>query len=485
MVARYQVARSPLGAIVDLTEHGDPSQARRVALTLRRELLTHGYGTVINRWSQELKAANAVNGRELARLLQLVELAYRWDGRSTLRPQDFVRFVQHEAVEAPSDARVRVMTVHKAKGLEFDVVVLPELDLRLTRGQGLYHSVLPLRDPESGRVLRIFPSLNRTLRPLFPEIEEAGRQDRERELHDALGVAYVALTRARHALHLFSAADPSDGKPKLPFTFAGLLRGALSLDQAVAEEGEILFETGTADWASGVSRVQGAVGAIAEPPPKALLHTLPAPKTEARKRFLPHRSPSALKEAGRDSLTQVLSFTGNRGRRVGTVIHAWLETLTWIERWDPDPASLRAIGAKVVPDLSLQESKSLHETLMQWLDYGEVRSRLRQDAYPPGSQVLTELPFALKLEGSLYQGRVDRVVLIREEGVPVGAEVLDFKTDQLSPGDEKGLVRAARDYQSQMQIYRSAVAALYDLPVEKVEGTLVFLTLGRLEACPA
>jgi len=483
-VARYQVARSPLGAVVGLTDHGDAPETRRVALALRRELLTHGYGTVINRWTQELKAADAVDGRELARLLQLVELAYRWDGRSTLRPQDFVRFVQHEAVEAPSDARVRVMTVHKAKGLEFDVVILPELDLRLTRGQGLYHAVLPLRDPESGRVLRIFPSLTKALRPLFPEIEEAGRQDRERELHDALGVAYVALTRARHALHLFTAADPSDRKPKIPFTFAGLLRGALGLDRTVAEEGEILFETGTSEWASRVPRVRGEVDGVSRPQREALLQTLPTPKAQARKRFLPHRSPSALEEAGGESLTRVLSFSGSRGRRVGTVIHAWLETLSWIERWDPDPASLWSIGASLVPDLSLQESEVLYETLMRWLDSGAIRSRLRQDAYPPGSQVLTEVSFALKLEGYLYQGRVDRVVLIREGGKLVGAEVLDFKTDRPPPGEEEGLKRAVREYRSQMQVYRSAVAVLYSLPVEKVKGTLVFLTLGRLEASP-
>ena len=484
-VARYQVALSPLGAVVGLTAHEDPSQARRVALALRRALLTHGYGAIVNRWTQELRAGDALDGRELARLPQLVELAFRWDARSTLRPQDFVRFVQHEAVEAPSDARVRVMTVHKSKGLEFDVVVLPELDVRLTRGHGLYHAVLPLRDPENGKVLRIFPSLNRALRPLFPEIQEAGRQDRERELHDALGVAYVALTRARHALHLFTAADAPDRKPRLSFTFAGLLRGSLGWDQTAAEAGKILFETGTGDWASGVPRLQVEGAGAAELKPEAPSPGIPTPRTEARKRFLPHRGPSTLKEAGRESLTRILSLTGGGGRRVGTIIHAWLETLSWIETWDPEPAALHTLGANVVPDLSLKESKALQDTLMEWVASGEVRSRLRKDAYPRGSQVLTEVPFAVRLEGSIYQGRVDRVVLIREEGRLVGAEVLDFKTDQLSPGDEEGLRRAAEGYQGQMRVYCGAVATLYGLPFEKVNGTLVFLPLGRLEASPA
>ena len=113
------------------------------------------------------------------------------------------------------------------------------------------------------------------------------------------------------------------------------------------------------------------------------------------------------------------------------------------------------------------------------------RSRLRQDAYPPDSQVLTELPFAFKHSGNLFEGRVDRVILIRESGRLVGAEVLDFKTDRLPPGDEAVLKKAVRGYNGQMGIYCSAVASLYDLPEEKVHGTLVFLALGRTEASPS
>ncbi|MFH1763434.1 MAG: UvrD-helicase domain-containing protein [Gemmatimonadota bacterium] len=483
-VARYQVAWSPLGAMVGLTPHDDPSQARRAALGLRRELLTHGYGTVLTRWTHQLRVEDAVDGRELARLLQLVELAFRWDARSNLRPRDFVRFVQHEAVEAPSEARVRVMTVHKAKGLEFDVVVLPELDIRLTRGRGLYHAVLPLRDPEDGKILRIFPSLNQILRPLFPEVEEAGRQDRDRELHDALGVAYVALTRARHALHLFTAADPPDEKPKLSFSFAGLLRGALGLDETLAEEGATLYEIGNGEWASGVSRLQGPGAGEDEPRSEGLQPSIRPPRRAARRRFLPHRSPSALKDAGRESLARILSLSGSHGRRVGTIIHAWLETLSWIEGWIHDPAALHALGTRVVPNLSPVDSKALQDTLMGWLGSGEVRSRLQQDAYPPGSEVLTELPFAVKLEDALFQGRVDRVVLVREGTKLVTAEVLDFKTDQLLPGDEENLRRAVKDYEGQMGVYRHAVATLFGLPVESVTGTLVFLALGRLEPSP-
>ena len=46
-------------------------------------------------------------------------------------------------VEEPSQAQVRVMTVHKAKGLEFDVVVLPELRKKVGQVQGGTAADLP------------------------------------------------------------------------------------------------------------------------------------------------------------------------------------------------------------------------------------------------------------------------------------------------------------------------------------------------------
>ena len=58
--------------------------------------------------------------------------AYRYEPAATGRADDFVRLVSQRRVEDPSSALVRVMTVHQAKGLQFDIVVLPELDNKLT-----------------------------------------------------------------------------------------------------------------------------------------------------------------------------------------------------------------------------------------------------------------------------------------------------------------------------------------------------------------
>ncbi len=56
---------------------------------------------------------------------QLIEVAGEYDQRSSLRPIEFVDFVEQKPVSESSPDPIRVMTIHQSKGLEFDVVVLP------------------------------------------------------------------------------------------------------------------------------------------------------------------------------------------------------------------------------------------------------------------------------------------------------------------------------------------------------------------------
>ena len=117
----------------------------------------------------------------------------------------------------PEAASVRVMTVHQAKGLEFDVVVLPELDFDLGGGRSSRRFTLVERKPEDGSIQRVFPYVREDLQPHFPEVAEAVRQTRAAGIRDALGVLYVALTRARHALHLEQEGEELSGRYYSPY----------------------------------------------------------------------------------------------------------------------------------------------------------------------------------------------------------------------------------------------------------------------------
>lgn len=116
----------------------------------------------------------------------------------------------YAAPEASSEARVQVMTMHKAKGLEFDTVILPGLN-RTPRGstKPILH-VERRRVSTSGRTRRDDP-----LELLVAPVEGPGQEDplfqwmndmeSKRERAEAARLLYVAATRARHRAHLVAS----------------------------------------------------------------------------------------------------------------------------------------------------------------------------------------------------------------------------------------------------------------------------------------
>jgi ATP-dependent helicase/nuclease subunit A len=97
-----------------------------------------------------------------------------------------------------------------------------------------------------------------------------------------------------------------------------------------------------------------------------------------------------------------------------------------------------------------------------------------------GATVLREVPFVHRAEGALMQGIIDRLVLLHEGDTPVGAEILDFKTDAVAAGDDAALEERVAHYRPQLEAYRRAVVAGYGLPPERITARLLFLEVGAV-----
>ncbi|HMC12122.1 MAG TPA: UvrD-helicase domain-containing protein, partial [Pirellulaceae bacterium] len=180
--ARFHIASSPIAKEIGLKKFEDAKAAAKLSHSLREELLRDGYGAAIYRWARLL--ASSCDKRELNRLQQLVEMAYDYQPQSTLRADAFIRLVQEQRKSDPSSAKVRVMTIHQAKGLEFDAVFLPELDSRLL---GQNPAFVAGRESPLARANRVIRYAGDDVqRLLSPDWQKLFHEDRDRRLRESI-----------------------------------------------------------------------------------------------------------------------------------------------------------------------------------------------------------------------------------------------------------------------------------------------------------
>ena len=482
--ASYHVASTPLSEVVEFSDWRNRHAARALAARVRSQLLTDGYGPTLAEWVHGL--GPRCDASEVLRLLQLVELGHRWDDRPTLRPSDFVRYVSSESVEDPSSARVKVMTVHRSKGLEFDAVVLPELYASMTpKGGGV---VIPVR-AEDGRVTQVYPGVAKNIRAFFPEMEQADSELRAAEFRDSLSVLYVALSRAKYALHLIvpPASEPSKSMQKHS---AQLIRSALKLADDPGNGEGLLLNRGNPKWFEHLGNTPEPT---AEKPPReprdevAAEPTDPAgplirPAGTGGGRNLGRRSPASLEGGGRVDLAFALRLEPTPALLQGSVVHEWCEEIGWIEDGIPGDDAFRAVARRTATGMTDDQLTRLIGEFRTWMEARSIRSALGRGSYPsePGTvvRVENELPFVRRVGDEIQEGFIDRLVLIERDGQVVGAEILDFKTDGIEVGDEAALTTRTEHYRPQIEAYCDVVREQYGLAEAEVRGKLVFLGVG-------
>jgi ATP-dependent helicase/nuclease subunit A len=402
-----------------------------------------GAGEVTREWCRQLQSV-ARDAYSQHCLRQVDQFAYQVG--LTLALPDWRFSLERLTVrETAAAGSIHVMTIHKAKGLGFDVVFLPDLDL----GGGGGDDVLLKRDDE-GRAEGCLVAPPKWLRAWVPELEQyKAAQEADQDL-EALCVLYVALTRAKEATFVILKQD----KPKQASAAREWLLKAVGAnpDQAAAPapwgEGELVWQDGSLEYLqSKQAEEQG--GGLPEPKVELLP---PLPRRERRR-------PSEAAQHGGAGQSGFSAPSEEVGEGFGTAVHKVFEQIEW---WQPGQ--------------SLQGPPKAVAAVQACLKVPEVCALFTPESAK--DEACRELPMELLDKNTWWSGLVDRLVLRRNpDGTLRQAVLLDFKTDRADTAEE---LRAR--YAEQLKVYRLAVACALKLKPADVETVLVSTHLRGLVA---
>jgi DNA helicase-2/ATP-dependent DNA helicase PcrA len=397
-------------------------------------------------------------------------------------------------VATPSEAdSVKLLTVHRAKGLEWDAVFLPGMC-----EDKFPHSTLRNQWPTSAHVLPIPLRGDVADLPALPEVSADGlkafrERAREHQQEEELRLGYVALTRPRHLLWVSSYCWTEQRKTPLgPSPYQQTVRDAMAewgalpdgwIDRPAKGQpnpavvpGEAVSWPVTTQTAEALRRIDAAErvrAADVDEPDAGLdlveqaqvaqwdddLERLLVEAREGTQDVLEVPLPSSLSATGlarlRDDpgafvadLVRPMPRQPSAAARFGTRFHAWVEA-RFGQQQLIDPDELPGRG-----DVGIEDDADLRE-LIALFEKGPFADRVPERI---------EAPFALVVAGQVVRGRID-AVYVEPDGRWL---VVDWKTNRDQTADPL-----------QLAIYRIAWSELAGVPLEQVDAAFHYVRSGE------
>lgn len=388
---------------------------------------------------------------------ELLRLALDYEHHSAPSLQGFLSWLERGQAEVKRDMEhgrdeVRVMTVHGAKGLEANIVILPDT---CTLPHGSARSgFFPIAAPD-GQVLPVWSQRAGDAPPCLQAARAAANAAAEHE-HGRL--LYVALTRARDRLYVCGYQGKSEIKAETWHARVGAaMENLAGIERLAQADGtEILRLTSEQRVARIAGPAAAPVGEV-ELPAFARRAALPEPPP------LRWLAPTALAEGeGEPPARSPLGGADQDRQRFlrGRLIHRLLETLPNLAP-DARPAAARAFLALPIHDLSSDAQDEIAVTALRIMEeprFAPLFSTTSRAEVPVAGMLNTPdgpVPLA---------GVVDRLAV-----TDTHVRVIDYKTNRPPPLTAEAVPRL---YVRQMAAYRQVLRRIY--PAHAVECALLW-----------
>jgi ATP-dependent exoDNAse (exonuclease V) beta subunit len=352
------------------------------------------------------------------------------------------------------DAPVQVMTIHKAKGLEFDVVIVPDLQRAAPAGDRrlLYWTSLATGPGQRGVVLGSRSEAS----------EDEGDADRleawmrrleaERAELELGRVAYVAVTRARRVLHLVGSARSreNEGGARIRKPAAGSLLRFFWPVLESAFERERAERDSAAEPQGPASRPR-----ITAPPLARIPLGWQSPVPES-----PPLAPALrILGAADESVRPEFDWAGAIATAVGEVVHLELDRLARLGLRREALAGRTVAWSRLlrsggVDDAHLPMALARVQAAMDGFLRSELAGRLLD---PAALEAVGELALTARVDGAVQSLRIDRS-FVDAAGV---RWIVDWKTSHHGGGDREGFLdRELERYRPQLERYAAALRSL-------------------------
>jgi|GEM_PF-3081938 len=371
----------------------------------------------------------------------------------------------------PSSIQIR--TVHSAKGLEFDVVLITELkgSYKIAMNQPRDQPIM-YQSPEKEK--RIFFLPKREVIEKVPNLKAVYKKLVGEEALEKISLLYVAMTRARQGLYIVGEMKEGEwkksSKKRVIYWQDFLIEGLNSKEE---EEKYFfddfplltLFESGKRNWIpqekKGNQIQKASIGCSSQ-------DLLFLPRPIRRDNFI---SPSLFeKQTQNKSLSFLFNLEREKNKEYGRKIHGLfgrLERLT-----DPFVQSLQKLALEYK---GKDTERNPFQDVLECLQTPEIRKIFTP---PEDIDIWIERNFCLEVEGLWIKGSFDRVHLKVGSDKGISCEIYDFKTDLVF--SLEGLHELAKKYHCQLMLYRKALCKLLQIEPSQVKVFLVSVHLKKM-----
>jgi len=394
-------------------------------------------------------SADGMRTRLLARLGQeardaideFLQLALEFEALNTPSLEGFLHWIERGDAEIKRDMErgrdeVRVMTVHGAKGLEADIVILPDTtalpDSPGKRGDLLFDGdgvVFPVRDAEA------------------PQAVRAAKASAEADaLREHRRLLYVALTRAKDRLYICGFESKKGTRPGS--WYEHVERAAKAIGKPVKFGDETRFAIGDAAFETADAELP-----LTAKPALPDWVKAPPPKERERPRLI-----RPFDAAGMDEPAVLPPLSEDKRFARGLLVHAMLARLPEVAADKRMEIALAFLSARGIAE---EEARILARETLAVIEGGEFAAAFAADARAEVA-IVADLPELG--DGARVSGRIDRLAVSDDCVLAV-----DFKTNRPPPARPEDVPAL---YRTQMALYRAALAQIF--PGKRIDCALVW-----------